>query len=156
MIRSSNHFSPPWSPTLAAIAQLSPVLENKSERSFHAVVTLVWPFSSSNRTFSLLLAEPDFRLRRHNGQAKVTFHGSCAARVARTQVGIGDEVWLCLDGVEWSDNSEMAKANDPRGLSWDLHYEHRVSLKVKTCRCMARHNSVLNEYRLFEAAPAWR
>ncbi|KAN0080836.1 hypothetical protein V8E54_004040 [Elaphomyces granulatus] len=140
MIRSSNYFSPPQSPTLVAIAQLSPALENKSERSFHAVVTLVWPFSSSNRTFSLLLAEPDVRLRRHNGQAKVTFHGSCAEMIARTQVGIGDEVWLCLDGVSWSENNEMAKAaNDHRGLSWDLHYEHRVSLKiVRNNSCLAK------------------
>jgi hypothetical protein len=144
MIRSSNYSSPPQSPTLVAIAQLSPALENKSERSFHAVVTLVWPFSSSNRTFSLLLAEPDVRLRRHNGQAKVTFHDSCAETIARTQVGIGDEVWLCLDGVSWSENNEMAKAaNDHRGLSWDLHYEHRVSLKVKAYRCMARYSECI-------------
>ena len=111
------------------IAQLSPASDNLNQRSFHAIVTLVWPFSNSNRAFSLLLAEPDFRLRRHNGQVKVTFHDLCAEEVARTKVGIGDEVTLALDGARWTDNEE-AKITPGRSLPWDLHFENRVNLKV--------------------------
>lgn len=111
------------------IAQLSPSLENAGERSVNAVVTLVWPFSSSSRSLSLLLAEPDFRLRRTNGQVKATFHGFCAEEVARTQVGIGDKVVLSLDGVKWTDN-EAAKGTPGRGIAWDLHFENRVAIEV--------------------------
>ncbi|KAL2220252.1 hypothetical protein M432DRAFT_608594 [Thermoascus aurantiacus ATCC 26904] len=113
------------------IAQLSPELENIGERSVNAVVTLVWPFSSSSRCLSLLLAEPDFRLRRTNGQVKVTFHGFCAEEVALTQVGIGDKVVLRLDGARWADN-EAATATPGRGIPWDLHFENRVALEVFT------------------------
>lgn len=126
---SSQSHEVPAQSSPVPIAQLSPTLDDVSRRSFHAVVTLVWPFSNSNRAFSLLLAEPDFRLRRHNGQVKVTFHGFCAEEVARTKVGIGDEVTLWLDGARWTDNEE-AKATPGRGLPWDLHFEKRVKLKV--------------------------
>ncbi|KAL2003353.1 hypothetical protein VTN02DRAFT_4173 [Thermoascus thermophilus] len=111
------------------IAQLSPALENAGERSVNAVVTLVWPFSSSSRSLSLLLAEPDFRLRRTNGQVKATFHGFCAEEVARTQVGIGDKVALSLNGVEWTDN-EAAKTTPGRGIAWDLHFKNRVAIEI--------------------------
>jgi hypothetical protein len=114
---------------IVPIAQVSPSLDNLDRRGFHAVVTLVWPFSNSSRTFSLLLAEPDFRLRRHNGQIKITFHGFCAEEVARSKVGIGDEVTLGLDGARWTDN-EKAKSTPGTALPWDLHFEKRLKLEV--------------------------
>lgn len=126
---SSQSHEVPAQSSPVPIAQLSPTLDDLSQRSFHAIVTLVWPFSNSSRAFSLLLAEPDFRLRRHNGQVKVTFHGFCAEEVARTKVGIGDEVTLWLDGARWTDN-EQAEVTPGRGLPWDLHFEKRAKLKV--------------------------
>lgn len=117
-------------PNLVPIAQLSPDLEDLANRSFCAVVTLVWPFSSSSRKLSLLLAEPDFRLRNRHGQVRVTFAGPCAEEVARTKVGIGDEVILGLDGASWTENTN-ATATPGKSLQYELQYTRRLRLKVR-------------------------
>ncbi|KAK2763046.1 hypothetical protein FQN54_009679 [Arachnomyces sp. PD_36] len=111
------------------IAELSPSLENPKQRYVCAVVTLLWPFSSSTRSFSLLLSDPDFRLRRLNGQVKATFHGSSAEAVAHSKVGIGDTVILGLDGVQWV-NHEAGDATPGKGINWDLNFNDRVVLEV--------------------------
>jgi hypothetical protein len=77
-----------------------------------------------------LLAEPDFRLRRQNGQVKVIFRGSCAENVARTKVGIGDQVALGLYGARWADTKETT-STPGRGIHWDLYYESGVDVKVR-------------------------
>lgn len=111
------------------ISELSPSLEYPGRRYVCAVVTLLWPFSSSTRSFSLLLSHPDFRLRRLNGQVKARFQGSGAEAVARSKVGIGDTVILGLDGVEWINH--QAEVETPgRSISWDLQFEDKVVLQV--------------------------
>lgn len=92
-------------------------------------MTLLWPFSSSTQSFSLLLSDPDFRLRRQHGQVKATFHGPSAESVAQSKVGIGDTVLLGLDGVEWI-NLEVEGATPGRGINWDLKFDDRVVLEV--------------------------
>ncbi|KAL8909016.1 MAG: hypothetical protein Q9207_000467 [Kuettlingeria erythrocarpa] len=52
------------------IAQLEPSLTGAG-KILEGVVTLIWPYSASNKSFSILLAEPDFRLRRQQGQEPV-------------------------------------------------------------------------------------
>jgi hypothetical protein len=117
--------------TQVAIRELSPHLKEVSNHSFHAVVTLVWPYSSSDRQLSLLVAEPDFRLRHQNGQVKVFFRHTCAEHVARTKVGIGDHVVLALRGARWVEN-DSAMTNSGRGVHWDLYYERELHLKVSS------------------------
>ena len=90
-----------------------------------AVVTLVWPYSSATNSLSLLLAEPDFRLRRSNGQVKVIFHGPVAEKVATTHAGIGDEFVLNLAGSRLVNNSAGGNY-----VAWDLHFDDRVFLEV--------------------------
>ncbi|KAL1974823.1 hypothetical protein VTN31DRAFT_5027 [Thermomyces dupontii] len=119
----------PAPPNLVPIAQLSPDLDDLASRSFRAVVTLVWPFSSSSRKLSLLLAEPDFRLRNRHGQVRVTFAGACAEELARTKVGIGDEVVLSLDGASWTESSSAA-ATPGKSLQYELQYTRRLRLKA--------------------------
>jgi hypothetical protein len=115
--------------TRVPIAQLSPDLEDSSEKSFLATVALVWPYSSSAKCVSLLLVEPDVRLRRDKGQIKVTFHGHIAEKVAESHIGIGDTVCLALKGSKFV-NSEGLPQTPGRSVAWDAHFENGVSLEV--------------------------
>lgn len=112
------------------IAELTPTLEATESRALKAIVTLTWPFSSATGSVAFLLSEPDFRLRRSRGQVRVQFAGSSAKRVAKSQIGSGDEVILCLDGVEWIQNGENV-ATPGRGVEFELRFTERVLLKVR-------------------------
>ena len=115
--------------TSIPISELSPSIENPQQRYLHAVVILLWPFSSSTKLFSLLLSEPDFRLRSSKGQVKVSFRGAIAEAVAKSRIGIGDTVFLSLDGVEWVSRDDEISAL-ARGVDWDLQFADRVLLEV--------------------------
>lgn len=117
------------SPTTIPIAHLNPALDRLTEKSIRAVVTLVWPYSSSTRCLGLLLSEPDFRLRRIHGQVKVTFRNDLAERVANTQLGIGDEVRLELRGARFVDNASVTQTPG-RSVAWDLQYDDGLFLEV--------------------------
>ncbi|KAI4257016.1 MAG: hypothetical protein LQ352_001844 [Teloschistes flavicans] len=93
------------------------------------VVTLIWPYSISKQSFSILLAEPDFRLRRQRGQVRVHFTGSSAKAAARHNVQSGDNVILNLLGAQW-EKDETAPSTPGRGVEWELHYAERAVLKV--------------------------
>ncbi|OJJ83168.1 uncharacterized protein ASPGLDRAFT_26761 [Aspergillus glaucus CBS 516.65] len=121
--------SDPGHPTTIPIAQINPDLDRLSESSIRATVTLVWPYSSSTKAFSFLLADPDFRLRRSNGQVKVVLHGLVAEKVAETRVGIGDEVVLSLAGSRL-DKNETATQTPGRYVAWDVHFDNRVHLEI--------------------------
>ncbi|RMJ24835.1 hypothetical protein PHISP_04311 [Aspergillus sp. HF37] len=116
---------PPAPASTLPIAQISPSLERLEERSICAVVTLVWPYSSATKFLSLLLAEPDFRLRRLSGQVKVVFHGPVAEKVAKTHVGIGDEVSVSLAGSRLVANNTVGNC-----VAWDVHFDDRVFLEI--------------------------
>lgn len=118
---------PAW--TKVPIAQLSPGLEQAEEKCIHATVTLVWPYSSSTKSLGLLLAEPDFRLRRSNGQVKAVFHGRVAEKVAGSLVGIGDNIRLALKGLSFVENG-VATQTPGRSIAWDVHFDNSVSLEV--------------------------
>jgi hypothetical protein len=92
----------------------------------------VWPYSSSTRALSLLLAEPDVRLRKGKGQVKVTFHGPSAEAVAKGQVGIGDTVQLGLEGAQWIQSSENVSTPGKK-VEWDLVFDGRADLDVWKC-----------------------
>lgn len=121
--------------TLAAatqipIAQLTPNLSAPSTVCIKAIVTLIWPYSSSNSSLRVLLAEPDFRLRRSRGQVLVQFSGSSARVISQAGIGSGDEVILCLDGVEWN-KDETAGQTPGRSIEWELKFTERLVLKVR-------------------------
>lgn len=122
--------------TRAPIAQLSPDIEKLAEKSFLAAVALVWPYSSSTKSVSLLLAEPDFRLRGAKGQIKATFHGRVAEKVAESHIGIGDTVCLALKDVKFVSNDGVQQTPG-RSVAWDAHWENSVFLEV--CRFQTRY-----------------
>ena len=111
------------------IARLQPDLESANRSSVHGVVTLVWPYSSFTQSLSLLLVEPDFRLRRQQGQVRVRFQGSSARAVAKAGLSSGDELALGLQGVSWE--KDTTTANTPgRGIEWELSFGERVVFEV--------------------------
>jgi hypothetical protein len=111
-----------------AIANLTPELSARASKQFRAVVTLLWPYSSLEGQFSLLLGDLDFRCRRKNGQVRAIFLGSSAKAVASTGVSINDEVVLSLHGAEFV---QGRSANTPgNNIGWELSYTQTVSAQV--------------------------
>jgi len=114
------------------IAQLTPLLLTPSSRSIKAVVTLIWPYSSATKAVALLLAEPDFRLRRTRGQVRVQFSGSSAKKINESGIESGDEITLCLDGVEFVNGDTVSTPG--RGVEFELRFTERLLLEVKDSR----------------------
>lgn len=111
-----------------SIAQLQPSIQTERSHIF-GVVALIWPYSSSQKTISLLLVEPDFRLRRERGQVHVRFFGSSAKALALSSIQIGDEVLLHLDGVKWAKETTTLKTAG-KGVEWALQFRDRLVLEV--------------------------
>lgn len=111
------------------IAQLTPLLNAPASRCIKAVVSLTWPYSSATGAIAFLLSEPDFRLRRVRGQVRVQFAGSSAKSVAKAGIASGDEITLCLDGVEWLENQDSV-ATPGRGVEFELKFTERLHLQV--------------------------
>ena len=113
--------------SFVSIAELQPSCS--STKGIRSGVALLWPYSTSKKSLTLLLAEPDFRLRRKNGQVRVEFHGSSAKAVARSGLCTGDEVVLSLEGAGWSrDEAEVRTAG--KGVDWKLTFGERVRVQV--------------------------
>lgn len=115
-------------PTTLPIAQLQPGLDSESTSVF-GIVTLIWPYASSTHALSLLLVEPDFRLRRHRGQVRVRFQGSSAKALSRAGISSGDQLLLNLTGVQWAKDT-LAASTPGKGIDWELRYGERVVLRV--------------------------
>ncbi|KAL8697710.1 MAG: hypothetical protein Q9224_002179, partial [Gallowayella concinna] len=115
-------------PALIAIAQLDPSIDT-SEKAVEGIVTLIWPYSISSQTFGILLAEPDFRLRRQKGQVRVQFRGSSAKAVARCDIQSGDRVTLNLSGVQWERDETVSGASG-RGIEWELRFGEQIALRI--------------------------
>ncbi|KAF7854766.1 hypothetical protein EAF04_010334 [Stromatinia cepivora] len=129
-IPDSTTMSTLQSTTHIPIAQLSPLLPASASRSVKAVVTLTWPYSSRTGSVAFLLAEPDFRLRRIRGQVRAQFSGSSANAVAKSGITSGDEVILCLDGVEYVE-AEPPNATPGRGVEFELKFTERLLLQFR-------------------------
>ncbi|KAI7477757.1 hypothetical protein KC351_g8665 [Hortaea werneckii] len=112
------------------IQSLAPDAELPSSGAIRAVVTLAWPFSSSTRQCALLLADPDFRLRTRKGQVRVRFTGPSAEAVAKSRIGIGDEITLRLGGATWAEPKEGAIRTPGKSVDGELVFARQLGLKV--------------------------
>ncbi|KAI1847216.1 hypothetical protein JX265_013341 [Neoarthrinium moseri] len=110
------------------IAQLCPATPR--EKAVHGVVTIVWPYNSVKNLISFTLAEPEFRLRRLKGQARINFSGSTAKAISESGLGSGDKVQLQLEGVEFLPNETKARVPGAE-LEWQLNFSERVVLRVQ-------------------------
>lgn len=111
-----------------SIAQLQPSIQTKRSHIV-GTVALIWPYSSSQKTISLLLVEPDFRLRLERGQVHVRFCGSSAKALAPSSIKIGDDVLLNLHGVEWVKEA-ITLETAGKGVEWALQFRERLVLEV--------------------------
>ena len=110
--------------TPIAISQVSSATGHElGSCSICAVISLVWPYSSSTKSLSFLLSDPDFRLRGTNGRIRATFQGPAAEKVAETRAGIGDEVILDLQGC-------ILRGDDDASRIRELRFDSRVFLEV--------------------------
>jgi hypothetical protein len=111
------------------IAELRPELPKLDLKHIKAVVSLVWPYSSAQREFALLLAEPDFRLRHKKGQTRVRFTRSCAKAIAATSIGIGDTVILGLQGVQFVEKDDGIRTPG-RSIDWELAFSQTLVVQI--------------------------
>ena len=120
---------PPDSHVAIPIAHLRPDIEASGD-FISGLVTLVWPYSASKKEVSLLLVEPDFRLRRKNGQVRIIFHGVGAKAIAGSGLNSGDKVLLYLRGSRY-EKARTTIATPGRGIEWDLHFHKVLHIRVE-------------------------
>lgn len=111
------------------IAELAPSLPSLDTKVIKAVVTLLWPYSSSTRQCALLLADPDFRLRRRRGQVRVRFSGPAGRALGNSGIGIGDEVILALQGAQYI--NDVGDVRTPgKSVEWELSFQQRLVTQI--------------------------
>lgn len=125
---------PPPSPRLSrtsrcSITELTPAFTDPASKSIDGVVSLLWPYSSSTRRTSLLLADLDSRVRKAKGQTKITFCGRSAVAVAESHLGIGDTIYLSLEGARFKE-AGYDVPNLGKRADCDLEFEDEVLLEV--------------------------
>lgn len=116
-----------WPSARLPLASLTPDTATASSPAFvEGVVQLLWPFSPSSATLSLLVCEEDFRLRNSKGQLRVDFRGASARAVDSREVQIGNRVQLSLEGAQL-EVLENATAGD---VPWAVVFSTRLAMKV--------------------------
>ena len=111
------------------IAELHPDVRDVDDRDVEGVVTLIWPYASASHSSSLLLVEPDFRLRARRGQVRLYFSGPSAKEVLRAGVTSGDQLLVSLKGASFEKDGSTA-STPGRGIEWRLQYGEYLNAKV--------------------------
>ena len=111
------------------IAELQPELQGLDERRVGGLVTLIWPYASSSQSTSLLLVEPDFRLRARRGQVRLYFSGASATSVSRAGVSSGDQLLVSLKGADFT-KDDSTTSTPGRGIEWKLQYGEYLNVQV--------------------------
>lgn len=117
--------------TTTSIQNLDTSANPPASSSIHAVITLIWPYSSSTRQYALLLSEEDFRLRARGGQIRVKFSGPAARAVAEKKLGIGDRIILNLENGEWVRDEGGTAIHVPGKSVGELHFGRGVRLRIQ-------------------------
>ncbi|KAI1391049.1 uncharacterized protein F4822DRAFT_171114 [Hypoxylon trugodes] len=113
------------------IADLGPELSDLPSRSVRGVVTITWPYSSVKGTFSFILAEPDYRLRRNKGQVRINLNGAAAKAAGESGLSSSDQVLVSLGGVEWEPEETKKRQSLPgAGIDWQLKISDKLLLQV--------------------------
>lgn len=116
---------------IVPISSLSPSSALPTDCGFKALVTLLWPFSSTTGQCALLLADPDARQRYQKGQVRVRFTGPSARQIAASGIGIGDSVQVALVGVQWLTDSDTTLVKTPgRSVDGELVFKNRLHMTI--------------------------
>ncbi|KAJ6256637.1 hypothetical protein Dda_8502 [Drechslerella dactyloides] len=89
-----------------------------------AVVSLVWPYSSSALRLTAIIAHQEHRRRERRGELKVLFTGYAAESLRK--LAIGEVVKLSLEGADW----EPLPDTQEKDVPWQLRWEKRLRVKV--------------------------
>ena len=115
--------------TVVPIADLHPNLQDPQNRKVRGIVTLIWPYSTVAKIISLLLVEPDFRLRARHGQVRLFFNGSSAKAISKAAIASGDRLSLSLRGAKWGKDDSLV-STPGKGIEWKLQYGEFVDVEV--------------------------
>ncbi|KAG9647384.1 hypothetical protein KCU64_g10174, partial [Aureobasidium melanogenum] len=116
---------------IVPISSLSPSSALPTDCGFKALVTLLWPFSSTTGQCALLLADPDARQRYQKGQVRVRFVGPSARYIAASGIGIGDSVQVALVGAQWLTEADTALVKTPgRSVDGELVFKNRLYMTI--------------------------
>ncbi len=127
------------------IASLDPSAQESFKGiSINAVVTLIWPYSSSTQCAAFLVAEPDFRLRRRKGQIRIQLKGPVARAVGKSGIGIGDAIHLGLEGAQWVTGAVTVETPG-RSVDGELLFETKITLQVGHGSMFLSHNGLYAE-----------
>jgi len=117
------------------IASLDPsAQETFKDISIKAIVTLIWPYSSSTQSAAFLVAESDFRLRRRKGQVRIRLKGAVARAVGKSGIGIGDAIHLGLESAQWVTDAWTVETPG-RSVDGELLFETKITLQVGDGAC---------------------
>lgn len=61
------------------------------------------------------------------------FAGSSAKQVAKSGIASGDQITLCLDGVEWIEG-DNGLSTPGKGVEFELRFTERLLLQVRMPR----------------------
>ncbi|KAH9909725.1 hypothetical protein F4778DRAFT_712372 [Xylariomycetidae sp. FL2044] len=115
------------------IAELGPDLSDTANKVVCGIVTVVYPYNSVNHTFSFILAEPDFRLRRNKGQVRINFSGPAAKAAGESGLGSNDEVRLSLQESQWEPEVSNRRQSLPGAtIDWQLKISGKLILQMKS------------------------
>ncbi|KAG0633197.1 hypothetical protein HOY80DRAFT_1141601 [Tuber brumale] len=117
-----------WPSKQVPLASLAPGIHDNEPEFFVAIISLLWPFSPSSSSLSILASEKDFRLRKNRGQVRINFKGLAASAVDQTKLQIGDRVIISLEGAEFQPLDDATE----RDVPWVVMYSTRLAMKVKT------------------------
>lgn len=110
------------------ISALNPSLPGLEITKFKAIIVLLWPYSPSARHFALLLADPDIRSRHKQSQVRARFSARSAEALAKTGVGIGDEIILGLQGAEFTKDGRVSTPGE--SIDWELLYTQTLVVQA--------------------------
>lgn len=106
------------------IKDISP--DNAFESGLHirGVISLRWPYSSSERSLSIQLADEDIRRRGDKGHVRLTFNGSAAAALKNLPALCLLEISASANGIEF-----LSSQGSARELDYTLNFVADVSVK---------------------------
>jgi|SRR5271167_3815377 len=88
----------------------------------HGIITIKWPYSSSQQKLTFLLADPDPRKRASGGQVKITLIGPAAEILDETESG--DRLSIAPR------NNAIVETDDSRRIKWHITFPEGCILIV--------------------------